>query len=270
MSTPQGPNPPYGNPADQPAWGQQPAGGWGQPPSEGPQSWDPDQNRAVDQPGAQQGQPGWGGQPDPQYGQPQYGQPYGNPQYGQQPQGNPQQYGQPYGQQGYDQQGYGGQQAGGYAPQPTQQYGAPQQGWGQQGQQPTQQWPGQQPGAQQWGQGYPPLPPARERPGRSKLPLIIIGAVALVAIIVGVLGFVTPGFFITRVFDTAAVQSSVQRVLSNDYGIADVSAVSCDSGVKVDNGKSFECRATVAGEQVVVPIRITSNSGNYEVGRPLT
>jgi hypothetical protein len=305
MSAPQGPNPPHGsppgNPADQPAWGQQPPGGWGQQPQDGRPGEDPEETRAVptgpetravptqgpgNEPPPQPGQfagphkqhtetvpgmpaqhtetmPGMApyGQP-PQPGQPQPGlPPYGQPYPGQPPYGQPQQFGQPpYGrpQQG-PQQPYGSPQPGG-----PQQFGSP--GWGQQ--QPTQQWAGQQQpgGPQQWGQGRPPAPAPAGKSGVKRLLLPIVGGVVVIAV-VAVLGFVWPGFFVSKVFDQAALQDGVQRVLAQNYNL-DVSAVQCDEGIRVAEGTSFECQATVDGAPVKVPVTITSSDGAYEVGRP--
>jgi Domain of unknown function (DUF4333) len=256
------PHPPHGNPADppaeQPAWGQQPPGGWGQPqPPEQPE-WDPDQTRAVDPRAWQQPQPPQGqspqGRSDQQWApQGQQYPPAQQPAYGNQP---------PYG--GAPQQPYGAPNAGQYgggqygAPQPTQQYPAPAQGWGAQS-------PGG-PATQQWGGGYPALPDAAPK-GRSKLPLILGGVALLVVAAVAVLGFVTPGFFVTKVFDSAAVQTGVQKVLTDSYGL-NVSSVTCGKGIQVAQGASFTCDATVDGASVTVPIRVTSKDGNYEVGRP--
>ncbi|MFC4947762.1 DUF4333 domain-containing protein [Pseudonocardia sp. GCM10023141] len=286
MSTPQGPgpHPPQGNPADQPAeqpaWGQQPPGGWGQPAQDGNYDYDPDATRAVNPQGWGQQQPppaqgGWGGpeQQQPPYGgqqgaQPQYGgqqPPYGGQQYGQQPPpgqwgGQPQQGGP---QQGGPQQGWPPPQA-----QPGQQgwQPGPEQGW--QGQQPQQQWGGQPQGApqQQWG-GAPAAAPAAARGGRSKLPLILGAVVVLIIAAVAVLGFVTPGFFVSKVFDTAAVQNGVTKVLNDSYAVK-ATGVTCDKDVKVVKGATFSCKATVDGAQVTVPIRITGDDGAYEVGRP--
>ncbi len=90
----------------------------------------------------------------------------------------------------------------------------------------------------------------------------------LVAGIVAFLGFVTPGYFLVRVLDPTAVQTGVQKVLTNDYGLTGVDRVICSDGNRVVTGTAFECRATVNGEQVTVPIRVTSDAGDYEVGRP--
>lgn len=251
MSTPQGPNPPHGNPADppaeQPPWGQQQYGGWGQQQGQqGQQGWDPDRTQSVDprawgqQSGPQQQQQAQGWPPQDQYGQQQYGGPPPGPQPTQQWAGGPQQQG----------------------------WGPPgQQGWNQQA---TQQWTGQQPGAQQqWGgPSYPALPePSPARSGRSKLPLILGGVGVLVVAAILVLGFVWPGFFLTRVFDAAAVQAGVQRVLTDDFD-RQVTAVTCARDIRVITGSSFTCDATIDGATVKVPIKVTSDAGAYEVGPP--
>jgi hypothetical protein len=235
---------PYG--AAQPGYGQQPPG----------------------QPyGAPQGQ-AYGQQPTQQFGQPQPGQPPqaqpGQPQPGQY---GPGQFGQPGG-QAYGQAQYAQQQAGQQSPWAGGQQG----GWAQSpgaGQPPTQQWGGQPEGQQPWAQGYPGQadPPAAGG-GKSRLPLIIGAAVAVVVLaLVGVLGFVSPGFFTTRVLDNTAVQNGVQQVLSQDYDL-EVQSVSCPTGQQVVPDATFECTAVVDGDEVTVPIRITSADGNYEVGRP--
>jgi hypothetical protein len=100
------------------------------------------------------------------------------------------------------------------------------------------------------------------------MPLIIGGAVgAVVLAVVAVLGFVSPGFFNTRVLDAAAVETGVQQVLAQDYGL-EVESVTCPEGQQVVPDAGFECTAVVDGAQVPVPIKITSSDGNYEVGRP--
>jgi hypothetical protein len=100
------------------------------------------------------------------------------------------------------------------------------------------------------------------------MPLIIGGVAAVVVLaVVAVLGFVSPGFFNTRVLDAAAVQSGVQQVLTQDYDL-EVQSVTCPDGTEVATDATFECTAVIDGEQVAVPIRITSEDGNYEVGRP--
>jgi len=165
-----------------------------------------------------------------------------------------QQYGGQQAGYGGQQQGWGGQQGG-------------QQGWGGQAQ-PTQQW---QPGAdQQWGGGsqYPGLPD-QQRPsgGSSKLPWILVGVVVVVLAAVGVLGFVTPGFFVTKVFDATALNDGVRTVLTNDYGLT-VDNVTCPEGQRVSQGATFQCDVGVAGQPQKVTITVSNNDGAYEVSRP--
>jgi Domain of unknown function (DUF4333) len=254
--------------------------GWG-PPGGHPGAQRPQQPYASPHPhyAAQGGHPGQGpagltqpvaplftpGQPGPYPNSPG---PYGQPGYGPSPQG-PGQRGAAPGQHGP--QGFA-QHPGG----PPSTYGPPQfgsPGWaGQQGRGPGQQQGppsrgGQPSGAPQWAPGQPPNLVSAGR-GKSRAPLAIGVAVVLVLAVVGVLGFVQPGFFVTRVFDTVAIQDGVQRVLTQDYGLPGVASVTCPEGVQVVVGAAFECQATVDGEPVTVPIRVTSQDGGYEVGRP--
>jgi hypothetical protein len=250
---------PYGNPQQQYGSQTQDLPQYGPPPQQGlPQYGHP-----------QQGPPPPYGQA-PAQGQPQYGQPnqqgqppYGPPPYGWPQQGQPQQYGPPQGQPQYGQPAPG-------QPRGAEWPGQQQQGWGQYApaQQPGQQWSGQPQGTQQWGQG-PELPEPVKRSGSGKkgLPLIIGGAVVVVAVI-AVLGFVAPGFFVTRVFDAAALQDGVQRVLTQDYGLTGVAGVRCADGIRVAEGATFECDATADGAPVKVPVTVTGSDGAYEVGRP--
>jgi hypothetical protein len=166
------------------------------------------------------------------------------------------------------------------APQPGQQdgWGRPaEQSWGQQpATAPAQDWGNQSatPETQSWGDqpnvasGYPPLPDAAEKPRRSKLPLIIGLIVVLLIAIGAVAAFVYPGFLVKKVFDTAAVQTGVQKVLTDNYAIQGVTGVTCGQNIAVVVGTSFTCDATIDGQTVKVQAKITSASGNYEVERP--
>ena len=246
MTTPEGP--PHGSPGEQgterPEWGRPPAGGWGGAApdrSEQTRSWsetgaDPDATR-VEQPGV------WGSPPAAAPGS-------GAPAWAQQP--------PPAG-------GWNVPPGGAYPPQPG---GYP----GQQQPYPgQQQWAG---GGQapQWGPGYPPLPDVSRAPGRSRTPLIV-GAVVVVLLGIGaVLAFVTPGFLNSTVFDQAALQSGVQRVLTDDYGYPVVGEVVCgdpaQGPIPVRAGDTFTCATTIDGVPATVPVRITSGAGDYEVSRP--
>jgi hypothetical protein len=254
---------PYAPPGQAPYAGQQGPYGAAQPGY--------GQQQPYGQPyGAPQGQ-AYAQQPTQQFGQPQFGQQaqqgqptqQGQPsQQGQQAQFGQGQYGQP-GQPPYGQASYGQQQAGQQSP-----WAGQQGGWAQQpgaAQQPTQQWGGRPDGQQPWAPGA-----SQEAPGgggKSRLPMIIGAAAVVVLALVGVLGFVSPGFFNTRVLDANAVQSGVQQVLSQDYDL-EVQTVTCPQGQEVVPDATFECTAVVDGDQVTVPIKITSVDGNYEVGRP--
>jgi hypothetical protein len=210
---------------------------------------------------------------DPQ----QWGQ---QPQYGQQPGGayppsGPQQ--QPYGQPPqYPQQPHYPQQ-----PQDPQQ---PQ--WGQQpptyGQQPgypLQQppdgayppsWPQQQPMYGQPGQfnyGQPPGAPTEKKSQKGLR--TGIGAALVVIAAVAVLGFVTPGFFLTKVFDNQAMQTDVSKILTQNYQIPGVGNVSCPAQQAVTDGNAFDCTVTVAGTPKRVPIKVLGADGRYEVGAPV-
>ena len=111
-------------------------------------------------------------------------------------------------------------------------------------------------------------PPRRGPQPAGRPPWIVIGVAVLVVVAVLVLGFVTPGWFVTRVFDPAAVQAGVARILTDDYGVAGVADVRCPADVRVVTGGTFSCDATIDGDPVEVPVRITDDDGGYEVGRP--
>ncbi|SDM20769.1 DUF4333 domain-containing protein [Allokutzneria albata] len=236
MTSPYGP--PGGNDPNQQQWGQQPyGGGYGQQgtPSGGfPQQ--PGQQPPYD---PNQGQ--FGQQP-PHPGQPQ--QPGGFP-----PPGYPQQPGQP-GQPGQFGQQPGQPQPGQYPGQQPGQFGQP----GQQGQ------PGQ------FGQNPYGAPQPEKK--KSKTPLII-GVVAIVVLAaVGVTGFVTPGFFVSKVFDNTAMQNDVKKMLTERYGQTKTESVTCPSGQKVAVNASFECKAKIDGKDKVIPITVKTAEGRYEVGYP--
>ncbi|MBF6301818.1 DUF4333 domain-containing protein [Nocardia amamiensis] len=173
--------------------------------------------------------------------------------------------------------------------QPQQQWGQPQQQqWGQQPQQPQQpQW-GQQPaqgqpqwgqpqqqdwgqqGQQQWGQpqqqwGAPAQQPPQQG-GKGKG--LIIGLSLLGVVVVGAIVALVLLLTAKDQLDQAAVQDGVKKVLSDSYGIQDVSDVTCPSGQEVKVDATFVCDVKVSGEAKKVTIKITKDDGTYEVGRP--
>jgi len=198
----------------------------------------------------------------------------------------------PYGQSGgYDprqpwsqQPGHGGQSAGS----PSDGFPAAPSGYGQSGPygQPAYTGGGaayDQPGyAQQYqpygkqpGPGYPghdqryPSSGAASDGSRRKggLLWVLVAAVVVVVVAVLVLGFVWPGWFSKKVFDSAAVQDGVKTILHDDYQL-DVSSVSCPSGQEVKTGATFTCTATISGQQKQVQVIVRSDDGKYEVAQP--
>ncbi|MBP2472688.1 hypothetical protein JOF53_001560 [Crossiella equi] len=233
---------PYGPPGENnpQQWGQQPYGsGFGQGTPSGGFPAAGQQPGYPQQPGQQPGavppgypqQPDTGGYPQQQPGQPGYGQP--QPGYGQQPpQGYP---GQP---------GYGQQPPQGYPGQPGQ-YGQP--GYG-----------------EQPGYGQPPTGPKK----KSALPLILGGLAVLLVAAVAVLGFVWPGWFLKKVFDEAAVQDGVKKILTERYNVQKIEGVTCPGGQAVTQGSTFECKVKIDGKEKAVTITVKNADAVYEVSLP--
>ena len=99
-----------------------------------------------------------------------------------------------------------------------------------------------------WGQGHPTTPRRAARRGRGA-PWVVLAAAGVVVVACRVLGFVTPGWFVTRVFDTAAVQNGVAKVLTDDYAAEGVADVHCPERVGVVAGAAFTCDATIDGDR---------------------
>lgn len=205
------------------------------------------QQQGWQQPGQQQ-PPQEQTQIAPQYGQQGFGAPSGD-----QTQISPQYQGQ-WGQQPQPQ----GQQFGGYQ--------QPQFGQDQFGQQPGQpaQFAGQQFG-QQFGQ------PQLNGPKKSRTGLIIgIAAAAIIAIValVLIIGYFTGAFF-GKKFDNTKVNEGVTKVLKDSYNETDTKDVSCNTdGVKVKEGETFTCSATIGGKQKTVSVKVLDDEGKYQVGAP--
>ncbi|WP_046300866.1 MULTISPECIES: DUF4333 domain-containing protein [unclassified Mycobacterium] len=240
MSGPQGYDPTQPWQPQQP--GQPEDQGTGQGPATGaeqqwqPPAYTPQQYPQYPQQGAYPSAPQqYPGYPQPeQYGQPS---PYGQPgQYGQpSPYGQPGQYGQPspYGQPG----------------QP-----------GQYGQYPQQ--PGQ----------YPAPGTATKRPS-GMVSSVLAGCVGVAVLVLLVLGFWKPGFFVTTKLDIDKAQEGVQQILAdqtNGYGAKNVKDVRCNNGQSpvVKQGDTFNCEVSIDGTKRQVTVTFQDNSGTYEVGRP--
>ncbi|GAA2807039.1 DUF4333 domain-containing protein [Saccharopolyspora taberi] len=170
-----------------------------------------------------------------------YGPPGGPPQWGQRPPGpGPYQGGVPQAGPAYGRQpGY-----------PAPSYGAPGYGYG-----PP---PGFGPGA--------PVPGKKKR---SALPWVLSSAVlVVVAAVVLVLGFVTPGWFVRTVFDAASVEQGVQQTLEGSYRLGAVESVTCPSGQAVRAQTRFDCQVSVNGAEKTVTVTVKNDKGVYEVGHP--
>jgi hypothetical protein len=100
-----------------------------------------------------------------------------------------------------------------------------------------------------------------------RLPVITAATSVVTAATVGVLAFVTPGYFVHRVFDPTALQRGVATVLTHDFKV-DAAAVACPSDVPVTSGLRFSCNALVGTDQIPVPVRVVDSTGTYEVSRP--
>lgn len=100
-----------------------------------------------------------------------------------------------------------------------------------------------------------------------RLPVITAATSVVTAATVGVLAFVTPGYFVHRVFDTTALQQGVEMVLTRDFKV-EAAAVACPSHVPVTSGLRFTCNALVGADQLPVPVRVVDSDGKYEVSRP--
>ncbi|GAB2970998.1 DUF4333 domain-containing protein [Amycolatopsis acidiphila] len=72
----------------------------------------------------------------------------------------------------------------------------------------------------------------------------------------------------SRVFDAAALENGVRQVLTESYGIADVTGVRCPSGQTVQVGISFDCEVTVAGQPRTVTLMVQTPDGTYQVSAP--
>ncbi|HEX7659807.1 MAG TPA: DUF4333 domain-containing protein [Pseudonocardiaceae bacterium] len=121
--------------------------------------------------------------------------------------------------------------------------------------------------------------PADEDEPRGRTGLVWGIVVAAVVIIAGfvVLGYVWApwepagrGFLVNTVFDSSAMDAGVAGILRTDYGYSDIQAsdVSCPANQAVRQGSTFSCTASINGSTKLIPIKVTSDDGNYEVYRP--
>jgi hypothetical protein len=100
-----------------------------------------------------------------------------------------------------------------------------------------------------------------------RLSVITTATSLFTAATVGVLAFVTPGYFVQRVFNSAALRQGVATVLTHDFKFQ-VAAVACPIRVPVTAGLHFSCNALVGQDQMPVSVRVVDRAGKYEVARP--
>jgi hypothetical protein len=186
---------------------------------------------------------------------------------------------------GYPQSEQYGQQPTEYGQQPTQ-YGQQPTQYGQYPQQPGQYGqPAQYGQYGQYGQQPDPYGQYQQQPGQYGQPApeakrsnAVIGSVTaaflgIVVLVVLVLGFWKPGFFVTTKLDITRAQEGVQQILAdqtNGYGAKNVKDVKCNDGQNpvVKQGETFNCEVSIDGTKRQVTVTFRDNSGTYEVGRP--
>jgi hypothetical protein len=100
-----------------------------------------------------------------------------------------------------------------------------------------------------------------------RLPVITAATSLFTAATVGVLAFVTPGYFVQRVFSPTSLQQGVATVLTRDFKFP-VGTVACPTRVPVTAGLRFSCNALVGQDQIPVSVRVVDRAGTYEVARP--
>lgn len=133
--------------------------------------------------------------------------------------------------------------------------------------------PAAAPGQQPPGVGGPGGVSSGGAPGRRVLRArrnwFLSGAFVLVAVLlVLVLGFVAPGWFVRTVFQSESVQRGVARTLRDVYQLNGVRAVSCPDGQTVVPGNQFDCRVRFDDRAKTVTISVKDDRGVYEVGHP--
>ena len=76
-----------------------------------------------------------------------------------------------------------------------------------------------------------------------------------------------------RVFDEVALEGpdGIEAILVNDYKIENIESIDCPADQEVEKGNKFECTVTVGGDdprELTVPITVTRDDGEYQVGLP--
>lgn len=124
------------------------------------------------------------------------------------------------------------------------------------------------PSPQYGGQSDGRMPPRRRK--RRAVSLWILGVVVVIvaALWTSALGFVSPGWFVRKVFDPRGVQLGVQQVLRDSYHVDGVESVTCPPDEPVRSAVTFACAVRVSGQTRTVTITASDDSGTYQVSRP--
>lgn len=124
------------------------------------------------------------------------------------------------------------------------------------------------PGYEQAWYQQPPMPPSPPKK-RSAMPWLFGSLLTLIIVAaVAVLGFVTPGWFLRTVFDSAAVEQGVQQILRDSYKLGAVNAVHCPVNVPVEESRTFDCQIGLGDKQRSVTVTVKDERGAYAVGYP--
>ncbi|MBS3179282.1 MULTISPECIES: DUF4333 domain-containing protein [unclassified Pseudoclavibacter] len=117
------------------------------------------------------------------------------------------------------------------------------------------------------GSGFAAAGPTPNGKPRRNSRLLLILAIPAAALIAG-LG----GYFIGEsngsVLAAEPLQAEVTRVLQDDFGLVEVSDVTCPEQVKADQGSEFQCTFTYAEQDQSVTVTVSSADGQVVVGAP--
>lgn len=69
-------------------------------------------------------------------------------------------------------------------------------------------------------------------------------------------------------FDHAAMQDAVHKVLTEYHRVEGLGKVICPPNRPVKKGTTFTCTASIDGTEKKVPIKVTTDDGDYKVGAP--
>ncbi|ARE38119.1 hypothetical protein A0W34_32115 (plasmid) [Rhodococcus sp. BH4] len=70
------------------------------------------------------------------------------------------------------------------------------------------------------------------------------------------------------VLKTDAAESGVSQILTESYGVKNLSSVNCPAQIPIVTGNKVECAVTIAGDSLTATLTIVDDKGTYEVSRP--